>query len=360
LKADLKDTIVGVVLAITLPVLTVLIYEFTNTHSWTLPVIFVLLAIIFSNKKIIALTGVSVLFALTWSWVQAPVLPVIIAGTDHAIRMVILVVMFCFVLYINHVFRRAIAESQEKANKEKLLSDIAAVLMIANEGNVDVMIKEVMALWGKQLQADRLNIYFLDDGQKAVNSAYQWCSSNNIKADVGLGSAEKGEIFAAATAFSRRWGEGNPGIAEADVLAGSETEKQWAAKIRAGALMIIPLKNAAQLIGIVAVEKAAGGPEWKEEQQKTCHVVARMVTDVWLRIEADRKIRYDAYYDSLTGLPNRQHFLDRLRQAVNMAMRTDKLVGVLFIDIDSFKYINDTMGHAGGDLLLHQIGYATL
>lgn len=350
LKAEYKDAIAGVVVAITLPVLTVLIYEYTDTHLWNLPIIFVLIAITFSNKKIIVLTGVAVLFSLIWPWVHYPVLPLFFTRVDHALRMIIMAAVFCFVLYVNHIFKQAIMENKEKANKEKLLSDLSSVLMTANEGNVDVKIKEVMVLWGKQLQADCLDIYFLDDGQRTVKSAYQGCAST------APGFAEKEEIFAAATALSRLWGEAEPGSADADALAGSETEKQWAAKIKDGTLMIIPLKNADRLIGIVAVEKAAGGTEWKEEQQKTCHVVARMVTDVWLRIEADRKIKHEAYYDSLTGLPNRQHFIDRLRQAISMAMRTDKLIGVFFIDIDSFKFVNDTMGHAGGDLLLQQLG----
>jgi diguanylate cyclase (GGDEF)-like protein len=353
LKADSKDTIVGVVLAVTLLVSTVLIYEFTTSHSWTLPGIFVLFAIVFSNKKIIVLLGLSVLFSLIWPWVRYPILPVTFTGADHAVRMVVMMVIFSFVLYISHIFKQAITEIQEKASREKLLSDIATVLMTVNENNVDANIKEVMTIWGKHLQADSMDIYFFNDGHKTVKSAYQWCGSENKSADPG--SAEKGEIFA-AMAFSRLWGYGDPVSTEANTLAGSEMEKQWAEKIRAGALMMIPLKNVDRLIGIVSVEKAAGGSEWKEEQQTTCHVVARMLADVWLRIEADKKIKYEAYYDSLTGLPNRQHFIDRLRQAVNMAMRTDKLVGVFFIDINSFKDVNDTMGHAGGDLLLHQVG----
>ncbi|HSV32338.1 MAG TPA: diguanylate cyclase, partial [Atribacteraceae bacterium] len=350
LKADLKDTVVGVTLAVTLPVLTVLIYEFTTAYSWTLPVIFVLIAIIFSNKRIIVLMGISVIFSLIWSWVNTPVLPVTFTGADHAVRMVTMAVMFSIVLYVNHIFKQAITESQEKANREKLLSEIASALMTVNDGNIEAKIKEVLAVWGRHLQADCLDIFFLDDGQRTVKNAYQWCGNT------APSSAENEEIFAAAVGLSRFWGEGDPGSAEVNALAGSETESQWAEKIKAGLLTIIPLKSAEQLIGIVAIEKSAGKSGWKEEQRNICHIVARMVTDVWLKIEADRKIKYEAYYDSLTGLPNRRYFTDRLSQAIDMAMRTDKLVGVLFIDIDSFKSVNDAMGHADGDLFLQQVG----
>jgi diguanylate cyclase (GGDEF)-like protein len=62
--------------------------------------------------------------------------------------------------------------------------------------------------------------------------------------------------------------------------------------------------------------------------------------------------RYLAYHDTLTKLPNRHLFLDRLMQSIAQARRNGNSVAVLFIDLDGFKNINDTMGHGAGDLLL--------
>jgi len=62
-----------------------------------------------------------------------------------------------------------------------------------------------------------------------------------------------------------------------------------------------------------------------------------------------------AYYDSLTELPNRGLFLDRLNQAIYLSQRTNKKIAVLFLDLDSFKFVNDTMGHQAGDELIVQI-----
>lgn len=66
----------------------------------------------------------------------------------------------------------------------------------------------------------------------------------------------------------------------------------------------------------------------------------------------EEQISYMAYFDSLTSLPNRILFLDRLEQAITYAHRNEELVGVLFIDLDNFKRINDSLGHRIGDLLL--------
>ncbi len=70
---------------------------------------------------------------------------------------------------------------------------------------------------------------------------------------------------------------------------------------------------------------------------------------------AYRESRYQALHDSLTELPNRTLFLDRLEQSINRAGRTGQLVAVLYMDLDNFKVINDSLGHDLGDKLLIQV-----
>jgi len=69
----------------------------------------------------------------------------------------------------------------------------------------------------------------------------------------------------------------------------------------------------------------------------------------------ERKIGDLAYTDGLTGLPNRTLFSDRLQQAINSAKRIQRPLSVLLIDLDRFKYVNDTLGHDVGDLLLKEV-----
>ena len=78
--------------------------------------------------------------------------------------------------------------------------------------------------------------------------------------------------------------------------------------------------------------------------------------DITERKAAEEKIQHLAYYDALTGLPNRRLLVDRLQQALAANSRTGKAGALLLIDLDNFKTLNDTLGHDVGDLLLQQVG----
>jgi diguanylate cyclase (GGDEF)-like protein/PAS domain S-box-containing protein len=82
---------------------------------------------------------------------------------------------------------------------------------------------------------------------------------------------------------------------------------------------------------------------------------ASVFRDISALHQANERIQFLAFHDALTGLPNRALFLDRLEQAVERAKREQQRLAVIFIDLDGFKEINDSLGHDIGDLLLQEI-----
>ena len=86
-----------------------------------------------------------------------------------------------------------------------------------------------------------------------------------------------------------------------------------------------------------------------------CHLSAT-IQDVTELKEAEQQIRYLAYYDAVTGLPNRQFFMERVQQVLSHARRHNRQFGVLSLDLDQFKRINDSLGHGVGNQLLVAAG----
>jgi diguanylate cyclase (GGDEF)-like protein/PAS domain S-box-containing protein len=84
-------------------------------------------------------------------------------------------------------------------------------------------------------------------------------------------------------------------------------------------------------------------------------LVTGVTEDVTSRRSDEERLQYLAHYDSLTRLPNRTLFYDRLGQNIAHARRENRMAAVIFVDVDHFKHVNDTLGHAAGDRLLQQV-----
>ena len=109
-----------------------------------------------------------------------------------------------------------------------------------------------------------------------------------------------------------------------------------------------------EVIGLIVImdTRPLELPSWK---RSLLRVFAARIGGELQRRRAEEDIYRLAHYDILTGLPNRLLFHDRLEQAMVHAQRNDQCLALLFIDLDRFKHVNDTLGHAGGDLLLREV-----
>ena len=103
--------------------------------------------------------------------------------------------------------------------------------------------------------------------------------------------------------------------------------------------------------------KSVGAMETFAIQSLSIFFIGAFMT-IFVRAQhrADEQIRTLAYFDVLTGLPNRQLFQQRLSRALETARRRGRTMALLFIDLDGFKDVNDSLGHAAGDALLNEVG----
>jgi diguanylate cyclase (GGDEF)-like protein/PAS domain S-box-containing protein len=96
--------------------------------------------------------------------------------------------------------------------------------------------------------------------------------------------------------------------------------------------------------------------ELTEEETHLLHAVADVLATALTRLRGEERMRHDAVHDPLTGLANRTLLRDRLEQALARSRRRGGASGLLFVDLDNFKQVNDEYGHATGDAVLVELG----
>lgn len=115
----------------------------------------------------------------------------------------------------------------------------------------------------------------------------------------------------------------------------------------------VPIYRYESIVAIIGV-----GNRSSNYNQKHVELVEQMADttyEYYERLYAESQVEYMAYYDTLTGLPNRQLFFDRMAQARALTLRNEQFLAVCFLDLDKFKPVNDLYGHHIGDALLQKL-----
>ena len=122
----------------------------------------------------------------------------------------------------------------------------------------------------------------------------------------------------------------------------------------------VPLHTQAGVLGALVLQSYSDEARYGDRDTELLQFVSTQVASAIERTQMRKRLQHMAQYDQLTHLPNRQLFLDRLRSALSRAQRDQTLLSLLFVDLDRFKQVNDTLGHAMGDLLLQRVAQRLL
>lgn len=118
----------------------------------------------------------------------------------------------------------------------------------------------------------------------------------------------------------------------------------------------MPLTTPGGTIGALILRRELGDSPWTDREQALLHYAANQIATAIEREQLLARLQFMAQFDALTGLPNRYLLQDRMAGALARADRSAGRLSVLFLDLDHFKQVNDTLGHKAGDCLLQEVG----
>jgi GAF domain-containing protein len=119
-------------------------------------------------------------------------------------------------------------------------------------------------------------------------------------------------------------------------------------------ILMVPILIDQDLWGFIGFDACHEARQWTPGEESILITIAASFGGALKRRHTEEQMRYQAFHDPLTGLPNRIAFNQQLPLAIAEAQRSQTYIAVMFLDLDRFKNINDTLGHAVGDQLLIQ------
>ncbi|WP_051321261.1 sensor domain-containing protein [Chrysiogenes arsenatis] len=152
--------------------------------------------------------------------------------------------------------------------------------------------------------------------------------------------------------------QGRPILGLTETFPDEEREILEAQGIRS--LLVIPLMRGSEWMGFIGFDDVLTQRQWDAISLRLLHTGAELIGAYFERKYSEGKIHNLAFFDPLTKLPNRRLLVDRLQHALASSERHNVFGGLIFIDLDHFKKINDTYGHQTGDLYLQSIAQRLL
>ncbi len=258
---------------------------------------------------------------------------------------------------IEDITQRKVVEA-ELHYREQLLQGVAeATNCLLTNPDIQTAIPDALAILGQASGADRVYIYenhpHPSTGELSMSMRYEWVGLH-IPSSITQPHWQNQPY---STFGMERWyraflaGQPVSGQASDFPLA----EQELLQRDRILSILMVPVFIDDQLWGYIGFDDCSQERTWLISDESILVAIAASIGGAIKRQHTEHQMRYQAFHDALTGLPNRSLFDHRLPLAIAQAHRHKELLAVAFLDLDRFKTINDTLGHAIGDQLLKKV-----
>lgn len=350
-----QDRIITIIIAITIPLT---FFRFQDNQMigvlWTIPLIYLMMTVIFSYKKMFGIIAFISMVVGAFSLVMMPERQVEINAVDYLARLIIYALAIILAAFINRIYIARLKENEQQIKFQKMLTSITTSFVAVNGQNFDRKVKDLLRQSGSFANADRVYICIFAKDGNSFSYPYQWVAEN---VEIQTENTERCETF--SFPWSREQLLNNQIIYIPDpesLPPEADNEREELQNKRIQSIIGIPIHSKTGVIGFIGFDHLTKEKTWQIDDHEKLRMLAKILANAMAKVASEKEMNDLAFYDPLTKLPNRVLFENRLKRALKWAKANQKYLSVVFLDIDGFKEVNDTLGHDIGDYLIKEIG----
>lgn len=352
-KEKLRNFLIFFVILLSIPAITLLFMNTAGETVWAFPVILIIISLVFNSRTLLIMTTIVTIATQIITGIYIPKLTILIDSFTYIVRIGIVFIAFWIGSIVNRIYIKRLNENIQQVHFQKLVSDISFDFVNVGQDNFNEKINNMLTVAGKFFEVDRSYLFLVNTTDNTLTFTNEW-SAEGIDSKMGTLINIPPGVFP----WWMKQLEKNKLIYIEDVNKLPKEAAEEKADLSAKGIksvIVVPLEENEKLLGFIGFNAINNHKKWNYDHIKLLKVLANIVAHGLIKVKAEKEIEYMAYYDNLTGLPNKTLFIDRLQQSIQLAKRNIRFISVIYIDLDNFKMLNDSIGHSGGDLLIKKI-----
>ncbi len=351
IHSKLKDIISAVLLALAIPVITLGYADYGGVTIWSVSFICLIIVFLINKRFMINAIVISFLFTQLLLWLLSPQTEVMINHVAYISRIGLFLIAASLSFYVNKVISAKTKENLQQIEVQRLVSDVSASFVSINESNFSKKVDYMLAKTGVFFNLDHTYVFLFDASQNQVELVQQWHSSKSD--DNALIGTVLSDL---TTIIGRILSNKSIVVPNTDYLMEQQRKDlHHLLNTQVQSIIAIPFMAEGSVQGMFAAAYTSTHNIWSDTQVNSFKIISNILADAKAKVHQEQEINRMAFYDYLTGLPNKLLLKDRAVQAIELSKRTENALALMFLDLDVFKSVNNTMGHQAGDKMLIKI-----